>query len=93
MSSRRPKKSRRTKAPIALNLPQDLDTPILGAARIAAAAGMFTAAGAPDAHKLYYKMERGLLEGIVFKNGRELVSNRRQLQRLGQMSISPENAA
>jgi len=68
-------------------MPTDLDAPIFGASNIAAAAGLFTEAGEPDQHKLYYKKRAGLLSGIVHKNGRELVSTRRQLQRLGTITV------
>ena len=75
----------------------DLDTPIYGAVNIARKAGMFTKKGKPDVNKLYYKHEQGLLDGIVHKNGRELVSTPRQLQRIGTISVElpekSENAA
>ena len=72
----------------------DLDDPIFGAENIARAAKMFTKNGKPDRNKIYYKHERGLLAGIVHQNGRELVSTRRQLQRLGVGSVTlPETTS
>ncbi len=65
----------------------DLDAPIFGAVNIARAANLFTKQGKPDVSKLYYKHEQGLLAGIVYKNGRELVSTQRQLQRLGSTTV------
>ncbi len=65
----------------------DLDDPIFGAVNIARAANLFTKKGEPDVNKLYYKHEQGLLAGIVYKNGRELVSTQRQLQRLGSTTV------
>jgi hypothetical protein len=75
--------------------PTDLDAPIFGAPNIAAAAGLFTETGDPDLDRLYYKKRAGLLSGIVHKNGRELVSTRRQLQRLGTITVvsPPEKTA
>ena len=68
-----------------------LDRPIVGAANIARAANLFTKKGAPDADKIYYKHERGLLDGIVHKNGRELISSLRQIQKLATTTIAVKN--
>ncbi len=65
-----------------------LDDPIFGAENIARAANLFTKKGRPDKNKLYYKFAQGLLAGIVHKNGRELVSTQRQLQRLGSTTVA-----
>jgi hypothetical protein len=69
----------------------DLDRPIVGAVNIARAAGLFTKKGALAVDKIYYKFEQGLLDGIVHKNGRELVSSLRQIQRLATTTVAIKN--
>jgi hypothetical protein len=70
--------------------PPDLDAPIFGAEEIARAARMFTRDGKPSADKVYYKVAKGLLDGVVHRNGRELVTTRRQLQRIGTISVGAD---
>jgi len=69
----------------------DLDAPIIGAEAIARAAGWLfkkgKRKGKPNTDKVYYKHEQGLLKDIVHKNGRELISSSRQIQRLATMTI------
>jgi hypothetical protein len=69
----------------------DLDAPLVGAEKIAAAAGWFIARGKrkgkPNTAKVYYKHEVGLLSGIVHKNGRDLISSLRQIQSLATRNI------
>lgn len=66
------------------------DQLLFGAAAIARALNKYNKKKKPDVNWVYNKFEAGLLDGLVVKNGRGLISNLRQLRQIATQSIKPK---